>query len=151
MPSMLLLSDGILEWLRTSGVRIALVVALAVAVSRIGTIAVRRLRRRVEGEPGATAELTLQRTTTLVQTLATAIRAGIWTLAVLLILGQVGLNLGPLIAGAGVLGVALGFGAQAMVRDFLAGFFVVFESQSRSATRWSSPSGREAWPGASRG
>jgi small-conductance mechanosensitive channel len=123
------LSDGVLEWLRTSGARIGAVVALAVLLSRIGTSAVRRLRRRMEGDPAATAELTLQRTTTLVQTTAAAVRAAVWTIAVLLILGQVGLDVGPLIAGAGVLGVALGFGAQSLVKDFLSGFFILLENQ----------------------
>src|SRR5919197_1666621 len=123
------LSDGVLEWLRTSGVRIALVVFLAVVLSRLGSLAVRRLRGRMEGDPSATAELTLQRTTTLVQTVAAAIRAVVWTIAVLLVLGQVGLDIGPLIAGAGVIGVALGFGAQSLVKDFLSGFFILLENQ----------------------
>lgn len=123
------LSDGVLEWLRTSGARIGAVVFLAVVLSRIGTTAVRRLRRRMEGDPAATAELTLQRTTTLVQTTAAAVRAAVWTIAILLILGQIGLDIGPLIAGAGVLGVALGFGAQSLVRDFLSGFFILLENQ----------------------
>ncbi|MFL5799908.1 MAG: mechanosensitive ion channel family protein [Actinomycetota bacterium] len=123
------LSDGILEWLRTSGVRIGVVIVLAVVLSRIGSLAVRRLRGRMEGDPAATAQLTLQRTTTLVQTLAAAIRAAVWTIAVLLVLGQVGLDIGPLIAGAGVIGVALGFGAQSLVKDFLSGFFILLENQ----------------------
>jgi small conductance mechanosensitive channel len=123
------LSDGALEWLRTSGIRIAAVIVVAVIVSRIGTLAVRRLRKRIEGDPRATGEISLQRTTSVVQTLATALKAAVWTVAVLLVLGQVGLDIGPLIAGAGVLGVALGFGAQSLVRDFLNGFFVLFENQ----------------------
>ncbi len=123
------LSDGVAHWLRTSGARIGVVVAMAVVVSRIGTVAVRRLRRRVEGHPGATTEITLQRTTTLAQTTATAVRAGVWTVTVLLVLGQVGIDVAPLVAGAGVVGVALGFGAQSLVRDFLSGFFILLENQ----------------------
>ena len=49
--------------------------------------------------------------------------------AVIYILGILGWDLGPLIAGAGLVGVALGFGAQSMVRDFLAGFFMIIEDQ----------------------
>jgi small conductance mechanosensitive channel len=45
------------------------------------------------------------------------------------VLGQLGVDLGPLIAGAGLVGVALGFGAQSLVRDWVAGFFVLFENQ----------------------
>lgn len=53
----------------------------------------------------------------------------IWGFAVIYSLGAVGLDLGPLLAGAGVAGVALGFGAQSMVRDFLAGMFMIIEDQ----------------------
>jgi small conductance mechanosensitive channel len=53
----------------------------------------------------------------------------IWTIASVTVLGELGINLGPLVAGAGVVGVALGFGAQSLVRDFLAGFFILIEDQ----------------------
>ena len=53
----------------------------------------------------------------------------VWGLATVLILGAIGLNLGPLVAGAGIVGVALGFGAQNMVKDFLAGLFIILEDQ----------------------
>ncbi|MBP7630688.1 MAG: mechanosensitive ion channel family protein [Acidimicrobiales bacterium] len=67
------------------------------------------------------------------QTIAAVLRsicAGvIWTFALIYILGALGLNLGPIIAGAGVAGVALGFGAQSLVRDFLSGMFMLIEDQ----------------------
>ncbi|AWB82523.1 mechanosensitive ion channel protein MscS [Corynebacterium yudongzhengii] len=53
----------------------------------------------------------------------------IWTWAVLAILGELGINVGPIIASAGVIGVALGFGAQSLVMDFLAGVFMLLEDQ----------------------
>jgi small conductance mechanosensitive channel len=49
--------------------------------------------------------------------------------AALMCLGEVGIDLGPLIAGAGVLGVAIGFGSQSLVRDFLSGAFILVEDQ----------------------
>ncbi len=68
-----------------------------------------------------------------VEALATVLRSvvsfGIWTLAAFLVLGEVGINLGPLIAGAGIIGVALGFGSQSLVRDFLSGIFILVEDQ----------------------
>ena len=54
---------------------------------------------------------------------------GVWTVAVLMMLGELGINIGPLIAGAGIVGVALGFGAQTVVRDFLSGVFMLVEDQ----------------------
>ena len=53
----------------------------------------------------------------------------IWTIAVIMILGELGLNLGPMIAGAGIAGVALGFGAQSLVKDFISGLFMLMEDQ----------------------
>jgi moderate conductance mechanosensitive channel len=53
----------------------------------------------------------------------------IWSIAVITILGEIGINLGPIIAGAGIVGVALGFGAQSLVRDFLSGIFMLIEDQ----------------------
>ncbi len=53
----------------------------------------------------------------------------IWTIAFITILGELGIDLGPLIAGAGLAGVAIGFGAQSLVKDFLAGIFILVEDQ----------------------
>ncbi|HET6770993.1 MAG TPA: mechanosensitive ion channel family protein, partial [Actinomycetota bacterium] len=66
---------------------------------------------------------------TLTQALSYTVQVSIWTIALLLVLGNVGVNLGPLLAGAGIAGVALGFGAQSVVRDFLSGFFILLENQ----------------------
>ncbi len=53
----------------------------------------------------------------------------VWTIAFLMVLGELDINLAPLLAGAGIAGAALGFGAQSIVRDFLAGFFMIVEDQ----------------------
>ena len=53
----------------------------------------------------------------------------VWVIAAMLVLGAVGVELAPLLAGAGIVGVALGFGAQNMVKDFLAGLFILLEDQ----------------------
>ena len=60
---------------------------------------------------------------------ATSLSIVVWTIAVLIVLGELGVNLAPLIASAGIAGVALGFGTQSIVRDYLAGLFVVLEDQ----------------------
>jgi small conductance mechanosensitive channel len=53
----------------------------------------------------------------------------IWVTAIILVLGELGLNLGPFIAGAGIVGVALGFGAQSLVKDCISGLFMLMEDQ----------------------
>ena len=54
---------------------------------------------------------------------------GLATAVVLLLLGELGVNLAPLLASAGIAGIALGFGAQSLVKDFLAGLFILLENQ----------------------
>lgn len=53
----------------------------------------------------------------------------VWTIAVLIVLGLFNINLGPLLAGAGIAGIAVGFGAQSLVRDCIAGFVILLEDQ----------------------
>ena len=70
-----------------------------------------------------------QRAKTMADVLGRLANAVIWGVAVLVVLGELGINLAPLIAGAGILGIAIGFGAQSLVRDFLSGFFMLVEDQ----------------------
>ena len=110
---------------------ILLLLIAAAVLSRLGSTfarrAVRALQQRSPIRPGsARAEL---RASTLSHVLATLVRVVVWSMAALLILGVVGLNLAPLLAGAGIAGVAIGFGAQTLVRDVLTGFFILSEDQ----------------------
>ncbi len=89
---------------------------LGISVPEIITADISDPRRRARGE-SITAALTS--TASVV----------VWVIAFLMVLGIVGLNIGPLLAGAGVAGVALGFGAQSIVRDCLAGLFMLIEDQ----------------------
>ncbi len=90
------------------------------------------LRRRTPSALLETAEISLrgeQRITALTSVLRSVASAVIYSIAAFLVLGEVGLNLAPLLAGAGIIGVALGFGAQSLVRDFLSGLFILVEDQ----------------------
>jgi small-conductance mechanosensitive channel len=66
--------------------------------------------------------------TSVIWTLASGL---IWFIAVLVSLDQIGVNLGPILAGAGIVGLAVGFGAQHLVRDLVSGFFLILENQIR--------------------
>ena len=70
-----------------------------------------------------------QRTETLGKVLYALSRFGVVVIVFILVLGELGINLAPLVAGAGVVGVAIGFGAQKVVGDFLAGLFMISEDQ----------------------
>ena len=128
--------------------RIILIFLVAWALNRFVRRVIRGFVARIAGEPGAaTARLrrytprALQSTdahTTLragarAETIGTVLRSiasiVIYSIAVLTALAEVNINLAPLIAGAGVVGVALGFGAQSLVKDFLSGLFMLAEDQ----------------------
>lgn len=68
---------------------------------------------------------------TLISTINAAVNVILWVVTGLLILSEIGIDIAPLLAGAGIAGVALGFGAQSMVKDFLAGMFILLENQYR--------------------
>jgi len=117
------------EWLLSHGLRIVIVLAAGVLLLLLAKLAVRRMHRRLEAAGSATQELSLQRAATLTQAITYLVQIAVWTLTILVLLGEFDVNLGPLIAGAGIVGLALGFGAQSLVRDFLSGFFILLEDQ----------------------
>jgi moderate conductance mechanosensitive channel len=138
---------GIVDWFVAKPLTIALIVVGAVLVARLARVLVKRgMRRRDAGDRrrlswlASKAPSALQATDswnlraearrqTLTAVFQSVVSIGIWTVAVIWILNVLQLNFGPLIAGAGILGVALGFGAQNVVRDVLAGYFLVVEDQ----------------------
>ncbi len=58
-------------------------------------------------------------------------RAVVYLIAAIMIISELGIDTGPLLASAGVLGVALGFGAQSLIKDFMNGMFIIIENQYR--------------------
>ena len=117
------------SWFDNNGVMVIAIVVVAIVVSIVTRFLVRRFRRKLEGKPSLTQELNLQRATTLAHALSTAVVVIIWAIAVLLVLGTLDVPLAPFLASAGVAGVALGFGAQSLVKDTLSGFFILLENQ----------------------
>jgi small conductance mechanosensitive channel len=126
-------SNGVFsaEWWRSAGIRIAIILVVAAIVSWIARSSVRRLRKRLEAAETHEEELSLRRITTITSTLTNFVLVAVWTVAILMSLSELNVNLAPLLASAGIVGVALSFGAQSLVRDFLVGFFVILEDQYR--------------------
>lgn len=106
------------------------IVGLIVAAFLL-TRLLRRLVAKVEGKVSAdtTPIRALQRTQTITKVLSSAGVVVIWSLALFQTLSELGFQLGPLLAGIGIVGLAVGFGAQGLVRDVISGFFILFEDQ----------------------
>jgi len=123
-------TDAVTEWLLGHGPRIILVLVIALVLAAVMRRIFRRFERRLEQED-TEAGRDFQRSRMLASVGRGSVILAIWTFTTLLILGEFGLNLAPLIAGAGIVGVAIGFGAQSLIRDFFSGFFVLLEDQYR--------------------
>src|SRR3954449_497557 len=100
-------------------------------LSRIGTTRTRTPGRLwdVAEAPAAVRERRRQRAETVGTLLRSATTFVVFGIALVTILGELGVNLTPIIASAGIVGVAVGFGAQNLVRDFLTGIFMILEDQ----------------------
>jgi small-conductance mechanosensitive channel len=122
-------TNGGTDWFAEPWVRVVIILAAAILVTLVSRLVVNRFRKKLEGTASVTQELNLQRAATLTGALSTALIVVIWALAILMALGEVGPNIAPLLASAGVAGVALGFGAQSLVKDTLSGFFILLENQ----------------------
>ena len=99
---------------------------LRLALNRAEAILV-RAGMASETVPGAA----MMRVRTLMSVLWTIAVGLIWFVAVLTVLGQMGVNIAPILASAGVIGLAVGFGAQNLVKDLVSGFFLILENQVR--------------------
>ena len=137
------------DWLIGRPLTIILIVAAAWIIARVGRRVVRRAVHRLVASDSEVATRTLQRVglrapagfaevrdprrearaTSITAVLASLLTVVVWVIAVILVIGELGLELAPLIAGAGIAGVALGFGAQSIVKDCLTGLFMLVEDQ----------------------
>jgi small conductance mechanosensitive channel len=133
----------------TVPLRILLIIAIAFVVVRVMRLLIRRVVKRLSAERTSERIDTIRRRTGLAlldtgpvpglrrrlraETIGAVLRSIVsvivWATAAVMVLSELGVNLGPLFAGAGILGVAIGFGSQSLVRDFLSGLFMILEDQ----------------------
>ncbi|HXV84996.1 MAG TPA: mechanosensitive ion channel family protein [Candidatus Binatia bacterium] len=121
------------DFTKTS-LRIVLIVAVAYVAVRFLRLALNRLETILVRAGEATEvvpDAARKRIRTLMSVLWTIAVGLIWFVVVLTALGQIGVNVGPVLAGAGVVGLAVGFGAQNLVRDLVGGFFLILENHVR--------------------
>lgn len=123
------LTAGVLGAIIEPVLQVLLIVFLAWIVVRLLRRVGRRVLDRVKDDPAGAPRRTL-RLETLGSVSSSVLGFVIWTVAVVTILGSVfGINIGPFLAGAGILGIALGFGAQDLVKDMISGLFMMVEDQ----------------------
>ena len=117
-----------------TGLRISMLLLFAWIAMKLIQKFLQRLEKHLikkseaEGEPPSESE---KRVETIVRLIKQACLIVLWLTFGLVIIREFGIDIGPIIASAGVVGLAIGFGAQNLVRDIIAGFFIILENQIR--------------------
>jgi small conductance mechanosensitive channel len=123
------------EWIITTLPSILVILVLAYILLKITNIFLRRIKplmlKHVESDSDLDSSEMEKRLETLISILRSTIKVVVWLVIGMLILRKIGIDIAPIIAGAGIVGLAVGFGAQELVRDFITGFFMLMENQIR--------------------
>ena len=124
---------GLQGWLTGPGLRVLLVLAGGLILTRVIHLAIARLPQFLTAAEGSPAEQAEQkkRTETLTRLLRTTASIAVMSIAALMAVHELGVAIVPILTGAGIAGLAVGFGAQYLVRDLIAGFFLILENQVR--------------------
>jgi len=128
MPEMF---KNITSWLTTSGIKVLGILIALIILSQMSRWIVKWLERFVPEKDTLQAAEAKKRAQTLGNILRHALLIVISFIALMMILGELGIQLGPLLATAGIGAVAVGFGAQSLVKDVISGFFIILENQYR--------------------
>lgn len=126
------LSQTIVFWLTKHGVAIFAIALLAFLFHAFGDIFFERLiRKLVPATHFHSPEAEKKREDTLIRIIQGTLHVLVWIVAGLMILSEIGIDIGPLLAAAGIAGLAIGFGGQYLIRDIVAGLFIILENQYR--------------------
>ena len=119
------------KWVFSNGIRVAAIVIGALIVTSLAKFVTRRIERAFQDDDPTTLSEKEKRAATIGKVVRNLIRVVAWGVAALMILRELGIDIAPILAGVGIAGIAVGFGAQSMVKDFLAGIFILLENQFR--------------------
>jgi len=121
------------DWLKTHGPPLGLLWGVGLALVLLSTAAIpKAIEKAVQRSRGDQTEGEVnKRAETLSGVLVASLQAVIIAVVTFMMLSEIGLNIAPMIAGVGVVGIAIGFGAQSLVKDIIAGLFILLENQYR--------------------
>ncbi|HWR71340.1 MAG TPA: mechanosensitive ion channel domain-containing protein, partial [Dehalococcoidia bacterium] len=121
------------DWLKAHGPTLALLWGVGLALVLVATAVIPKgIEKAVQRSRGdQTEEEIKKRAETLSGVLVASLQAVIIAVVTFMMLSEIGLDIAPMIAGVGVIGIAIGFGAQSLVKDIIAGLFILLENQYR--------------------
>lgn len=123
------ISSDLVDWLLSSGLQILIILVLALIATKISGLVSRRIFTVIIKE--ATESEAKKRAETLGSLIKYILNITILAIAAIMIMGEFGIEIGPILAAAGIVGLAVGFGAQHLVQDIISGFFILMEDQIR--------------------
>ncbi len=122
----------LLPWFLSSGLKIIAIIAGVYILRKFGFTFIEKITRRaVVSDHFLTPEGEKKREDTLIRIFHGTFGIIIWLIALLMILSELGIAVGPLLAAAGIAGLAFGFGGQYLIRDVISGLFIILENQYR--------------------
>ena len=121
--------ETLVRWFASSGLRIVLVLVGALVAVRLAVFITRRVEQAFQDNDPSTMNEREKQAATLGKVIRNITRILVWSVAVMMVLRELGIDIGPILAGIGIMGLAVGFGAQSLVKDFLAGMFILIENQ----------------------
>jgi len=125
-------SAPVTGWIFEHGWRIALIIILSlIVIVVVGEVVPRVVVCSLSHRTGETNEEIRKRGATLSRVLVGTGQIAVLLIAVFMLLSELQINIAPILAGVGVAGIAIGFGAQSLVKDFVAGLFIILENQYR--------------------
>jgi moderate conductance mechanosensitive channel len=125
-------NDLFFAWLITHGARIVLIAIASWLLTLIlKRVIERAVRIAVVPDGTMTEDSEKKREDTLIRIFNGALKIVILVMAVLMIVQEFGVKIGPILAGAGIVGLAVGFGGQYLIRDIITGLFIIIENQYR--------------------
>lgn len=119
------------QWMTGTGMRIAAILLLAFVVVRLISVVISRAESELTTGTGLDAVERRKRAQTVSSLVRRTLVVLIWITAALMVLRELDVDITPVLAGAGIVGLAVGFGAQTLVRDIIMGFFLIVEDQIR--------------------
>jgi small conductance mechanosensitive channel len=125
-------SATVFPWFLAHGIRIILIIAGAVILHKILIKFIdKAVRIAVVPDPHSSPDAEKKREDTLIAIFSATLKIVLFLLAGMMSLTEMGVMIGPLLAGAGIVGLAVGFGGQYLIRDIISGLFIILENQYR--------------------
>ncbi len=125
-------SSKLIPWFLHHGLKIILIIFLAYLANKLlQKLIYKAVRMAVATDPSSSSDAEKKREDTLISIFSTTLRIVFIIIVSMMALQEVGVEIGPLLAGAGIVGLALGFGGQYLIRDLISGLFIILENQYR--------------------